>query len=389
MLSITKVLIAILISFMFLRVDSQRPLATWLTEDGKLPRYKDGKPIGPSVAQPVVFSAAQPSGGGLTIGNYLGALRHWAKLQKDYDCIFCIADLHAITKHQEPAELRKATLDTLAIYLASGITPRKSTIFLQSQVPEHAQLAWVLNNYAYVGELNRMTQFKEKSLNHGETITAGLFEYPVLMAADILLYQANKVPVGLDQKQHLELCRDIAKRFNLAYDTDLFQIPEPLVPAGTEGSRVMSLLNATKKMSKSDPNPNNAIFLLDDPAVAAKKIKGAVTDSDNPPVVRFDVVKKPGISNLIQIVAGITDSTISEVEEMTKGFNYGRFKSQAAEDVLYWLQNFQEDYRRYRENITYLQEILQEGREFAHKKAQKTLYQVFEKVGFITTHVVF
>jgi len=214
------------------------------------------------MSKPVVFSGAQPSGE-LSIGNYMGALRQWVKMQDDFDCIYCIVDLHAITVRQDPQQLRKATLDTLALYLACGIDPQKSTIFVQSHVPEHSQLSWALNCYTYFGELGRMTQFKDKSARYAENINAGLFGYPVLMAADILLYQTNQVPVGEDQKQHLELSRDIAARFNALYG-DIFTVPEPFIPKS--GARVMSLQEPTKKMSKSDDNRNNVIGLLEDPA---------------------------------------------------------------------------------------------------------------------------
>ncbi|MFQ8717178.1 MAG: tryptophan--tRNA ligase, partial [Enterobacter hormaechei] len=253
------------------------------------------------MTKPIFFSGAQPSGE-LTIGNYMGALRQWVSMQDDYHCIYCIVDLHAITARQDPEKLRKATLDTLALYLACGIDPEKSTIFVQSHVPEHAQLGWALNCYTYFGELSRMTQFKDKSARYSENINAGLFDYPVLMAADILLYQTNQVPVGEDQKQHLELSRDIAQRFNALYG-DVFKVPEPFIPKS--GARVMSLLEPTKKMSKSDDNRNNVIGLLEDPKSVVKKLKRAVTDSDEPPVVRYDVQNKAGVSNLLDILSGV------------------------------------------------------------------------------------
>lgn len=257
-------------------------------------------------SKPIVFSGAQPSGE-LTIGNYMGALRQWVQMQDDYDCIYCIVDLHAITARQDPALLRKRTLDTLALYLACGIDPKKSTIFVQSHVPEHSQLSWALNCYTYFGELSRMTQFKDKSARYAENINAGLFDYPVLMAADILLYQTNQVPVGEDQKQHLELSRDIASRFNNLYG-DIFKIPEPFIPKA--GARVMSLQDPTKKMSKSDDNRNNVIELLEDPKSVVKKIKRAMTDSDEPALIRYDVEKKAGVSNLLDILSGVTGQSI-------------------------------------------------------------------------------
>ena len=267
------------------------------------------------MTKPIVFSGVQPSGE-LTIGNYLGALRNWVKMQEDYECIFCVVDLHAITVRQDPAALRKATLDVLALYLACGIDPNKSTIFVQSHVPEHTQLSWILNCYTYFGEMSRMTQFKDKSARYAENINVGLFDYPVLMAADILLYQAKSVPVGDDQKQHLEITRDIAARFNALYG-DIFTIPEIFL--GKAGARIMSLQDPDKKMSKSDDNRNNVVTLLEDPKSVAKKIKRAVTDSDEPPVVRYDVKNKAGVSNLLDILSAVTDKSVAELEKEFEG----------------------------------------------------------------------
>ncbi|NDK99660.1 tryptophan--tRNA ligase [Photorhabdus bodei] len=329
--------------------------------------------------KPIVFSGAQPSGE-LTIGNYMGALRQWVKMQDDYDCIYCIVDQHAITVRQDPKELRKRTLDTLALYLACGIDPEKSTIFVQSHVPQHAQLSWVLNCYTYFGELSRMTQFKDKSARHAENINAGLFDYPVLMAADILVYQTNQVPVGIDQKQHLELSRDIAQRFNAIYG-NIFSLPEPFIPTG--GARVMALQDPEKKMSKSDDNRNNVIALLEDPKSAAKKIKRAVTDSEEPPRVRYDLEQKPGVSNLLDILAGVTDKTIPELEAEFEGQMYGHLKSAVADAVSGMLTELQERFHYFRNDEILLNKIMAEGAAKAKARAQITLDKVYEAVGFI------
>ncbi|ETS31739.1 tryptophanyl-tRNA synthetase [Photorhabdus khanii NC19] len=329
--------------------------------------------------KPIVFSGAQPSGE-LTIGNYMGALRQWVKMQDDYDCIYCIVDQHAITVRQDPQELRKRTLDTLALYLACGIDPEKSTIFVQSHVPQHAQLSWVLNCYTYFGELSRMTQFKDKSARHSENINAGLFDYPVLMAADILVYKTNQVPVGIDQKQHLELSRDIAQRFNAIYG-DIFTVPEPFIPAG--GARVMALQDPEKKMSKSDDNRNNVITLLEDPKSAAKKIKRAVTDSEEPPRVRYDLEQKPGVSNLLDILAGVTGKTIPELETEFAGQMYGHLKGAVADAVSGMLTELQERFHHCRNDEALLNKIMAEGAAKAKARAQITLDKVYEAVGFI------
>lgn len=331
------------------------------------------------MSKPIVFSGAQPSGE-LTIGNYMGALRQWVNMQDDYDCIYCIVDLHAITVRQDALQLRKATLDTLALYLACGIDPQKSTIFVQSHVPEHTQLSWVLNCYTYFGELSRMTQFKDKSSRYAENINAGLFDYPVLMAADILLYQTTQVPVGEDQKQHLELSRDIAQRFNTLYG-DVFKVPEPFIPKS--GARVMSLLEPTKKMSKSDDNRNNVIGLLEDPKSVVKKIKRAVTDSDEPPVVRYDVVNKAGVSNLLDILSAVTGKTIAELEQEFSGQMYGHLKGAVADAVSGMLTDLQARYHHFRNDEALLQQIMREGAEKASARALQTLKKVYEAVGFV------
>ncbi|WP_368875569.1 tryptophan--tRNA ligase [Proteus mirabilis] len=329
--------------------------------------------------KPIVFSGAQPSGE-LTIGNYMGALRQWVQMQDDYDCIYCIVDQHAITVRQDPTELRKRTLDTLALYLACGIDPEKSTIFVQSHVPQHAQLGWALNCYTYFGELSRMTQFKDKSARHAENINAGLFDYPVLMTADILLYQTNQVPVGIDQKQHLELSRDIAQRFNAIYG-DIFTVPDPFIPKG--GARVMALQDPAKKMSKSDDNRNNVIALLEDPKAAAKKIKRAVTDSEEPPRVAYDLENKAGVSNLLDILAGVTGKTIPELEAEFEGKMYGHLKGAVAEAVSDMLTNIQERFNTFRNDEALLNKIMKEGADKAKARAQTTLDKVYEAIGFI------
>lgn len=331
------------------------------------------------MSKPIVFSGAQPSGE-LTLGNYLGALKNWVALQNEYDCVYCIVNQHAITVRQDPQKLRKATLDTLALYLACGIDPKQSTIFVQSHVPAHAELGWALNCYTYFGELSRMTQFKDKSARHAENINAGLFDYPVLMAADILLYQANLVPVGDDQKQHLELSRDIAMRFNTLYG-DIFTVPEPFI--AKVGARVMSLQDPTKKMSKSDENRNNVIGLLENPKDIEKKIKRAMTDSDEPPVVRYDLKNKAGVSNLLDILTGITGKPIAELEKEFEGKMYGHLKTEVATQVIDMLTALQTKYHQYRDDESYLHSIMQEGAEKARSKAEPTLKKVYDAIGFV------
>ena len=322
---------------------------------------------GQIMAKPIVFSGVQPSGE-LTIGNYLGALRNWVKMQEDYECIFCVVDLHAITVRQDPAALRKATLDVLALY------------FVQSHVPEHTQLSWVLNCYTYFGEMSRMTQFKDKSARYAENINVGLFDYPVLMAADILLYQAKSVPVGDDQKQHLEITRDIANRFNALYG-DIFTVPEIFI--GKAGARIMSLQDPEKKMSKSDDNRNNVVTLLEDPKSVTKKIKRAVTDSDEPPIVRYDVQNKAGVSNLLDILSAVTDKPVADLEKEFEGKMYGHLKTAVADEVSHLLIGLQERFHQYRNDEALLDKILREGAAKARAKAQETLEKVYEAVGFV------
>lgn len=331
------------------------------------------------MSKPIVLSGAQPSGQ-LTIGNYMGALRQWVRMQDDYDCLYCIVDLHAITVRQDPQALHKACLDAAALYLAVGIDPAKSTVFLQSHVPQHAELGWILNCYTQMGELSRMTQFKDKAQRFENNVNVGLFGYPVLMAADILLYQANQVPVGHDQKQHLELTRDIAYRFNTLYG-DLFTMPEPFIPE--QGARVMSLQDPTKKMSKSDENQNNIIGLLEDPKAVAKKIKRAVTDSEEPPVVRFDIAEKPGVSNLLTLLHGATGEAIVDLERRFEGKMYGHLKTETADAVVAMLEPLQQRYRELREDEPRLLAILGEGAEKARQRAELTLKRVYEAVGFV------
>ncbi|CAJ0992398.1 tryptophan--tRNA ligase [Pantoea sp. Nvir] len=331
--------------------------------------------------KPIVFSGAQPSGA-LTIGNYMGALRQWVQMQDDFHCIYCIVDLHAITVRQDPASLRKSTLDTLALYLACGINPHKSTIFVQSHVPEHAQMSWILNCYAYFGELSRMTQFKDKSVRYEQNINIGLFAYPVLMASDILLYQTNQVPIGEDQKQHLELSCDIARRFNALYG-NIFCVPKPFIPKA--GARVMSLLEPTRKMSKSDNNRNNVIGLLEDISSVVKKIKRAVTDSEDPPVVRYNVKEKAGVSNLLDILAGVTGKTIAELELEFEGRMYSDLKNAVIDAVSSMLSELQERYNLYRNDQAFLEQIMRDGAQKARVRAQQTLQKTYEAIGFVSS----
>ncbi|WP_439257511.1 tryptophan--tRNA ligase [Lonepinella sp. BR2271] len=335
------------------------------------------------MSKPVVLSGVQPSGE-LTIGNYLGALRQWVKMQDDFECLFCIVDLHAITVRQDPAQLRKASLDVLALYLACGIDPSKSTIFIQSHVPEHTQLAWALNCYTYFGEMGRMTQFKDKSSKHADNVNVGLFTYPVLMAADILLYQANQVPVGEDQRQHLEITRDIAQRFNALYPTEkgeIFVVPEAFIPKA--GAKVMALQEPTKKMSKSDDNRNNVITLLEEPKSVEKKIKRAMTDGEEPPVVRYDPQNKAGVSNLLEILSVIRDVPIADLEKEFEGQMYGHLKGAVAESVVNMLTELQERFYHYRNNETLLNQIAAEGAKKARERASKTLADVYQAIGFV------
>lgn len=331
------------------------------------------------MSKPIVLSGCQPSGQ-LTIGNYMGALRQWSAMQDDYDCLYMLVDLHAITVRQDPKALREACLDGLALYVACGIDPSKSTIFMQSHVSQHAELGWVMNCYAQMGELNRMTQFKDKSAKNVTNINAGLFSYPALMAADILLYQANKVPVGDDQKQHLELSRDIATRFNNLYG-EVFRIPEPYIPEF--GARVMSLQEPTKKMSKSDDNPNNFIGLLEEPKKIAKKIKRAVTDSDEQARIYFDVKEKPGVSNLLSLLSCATGKTVETLVPEYEDKMYGHLKGDVADAVVALIEPIQERYKALREDRAELNRIMAQGAEKAGARAAKTLAKVYDAIGII------
>ncbi len=324
-----------------------------------------------------IFSGMQPTGI-LTLGNYLGAMRNWVALQDEYDCIYSVVDLHSLTIRNEAKELREQRMSLLAQYLACGIDPEKSIVFMQSHVSAHAELNWVLGCYTYVGELNRMTQFKEKSAKHEENVNAGLFTYPVLMAADVLLYQTDLVPVGNDQKQHLEIARDIAERFNGVYG-NVFQIPEPYIPK--VGARIMSLQEPTSKMSKSDDNKNAFISLLDPPQTIVKKFKRAVTDSEA--VVRYDLEEKPGISNLISIYASVSGKTLEEIVEEFEGKGYGDFKVSVGEAVAETLRPVQERYQELMNSKDYLNDVLKKGAEDAARLASRTLNKVYKKVGLL------
>ena len=325
----------------------------------------------------VVYSGIQPSGM-LTLGNYVGAVRNWGKMQEEFDCIYCVVNMHAITVRQEPAVLRRRTLETYALLMACGIDPAKSILYVQSHVPEHAQLSWALNCYTYMGELNRMTQFKDKSEKHPDNINAGLFDYPVLMAADILLYQADLVPVGADQKQHLEITRDIAERFNNLYG-EVFTVPDGYIPK--VGARIMSLQEPERKMSKSDENENGYIALLDPPDVITRKIKRAVTDSDTENAIRV-APEKPGVSNLIGIYSVLTEKTTQQVEEEFAGKGYGAFKPAVAEAVVETLKPIQDRYQAYLSDKAQLEALMKDGAEIAAAIARRTLRKVYKKIGF-------
>lgn len=327
----------------------------------------------------VIFSAVQPSGN-ITLGNYLGAIKSWVDLQRDYHCCYSIADLHSITVRQDPKELRKRTMDLLKLYIACGIDPEENILFIQSQVPAHAQAAWVMNCFTYMGELSRMTQFKDKSKRHADNINAGLFTYPVLMAVDILLYQADLVPVGKDQLQHIEITRDIAERFNSIYG-NVFKIPEGFMPKA--GAKIMSLAEPTKKMSKSDENPKAYISMLDDFSVIEKKIKSAVTDSEGVIEYRENDETKAGVNNLITIMSAVTGRGIEQIVSEYSSKGYGVFKADVAEAVVEHIRPIRKKYDELSGDKAYLAEVYTRGAQRADRIAQRTLGKIYKKVGFV------
>ena len=322
-----------------------------------------------------IFSGIQPTGE-LTLGSYMGALKNWVALQDEYDCLYCIVDMHAITVRQVPADLRRRSVAQLAQYIACGLDPEKNIMFIQCHVPQHAELSWVLGCYTQFGELSRMTQFKDKAKKHADNITAGLFTYPVLMAADILLYQSDLVPVGDDQRQHVELCRNIATRFNNWFP-DTFTLPEAFVPK--MGARIMSLGQPENKMSKSEPD--GCVFLMDKPEDIMRKFKRAVTDCET--AVRYDQENKPGISNLLTIYCAATGKTMAEAEAEFADQGYGVFKPAVGEAVVELLRPIQEEANRLMADKAYLESVYQKGAERASALANRTLRKVYKKVGFV------
>ncbi|MCL2840148.1 MAG: tryptophan--tRNA ligase [Defluviitaleaceae bacterium] len=327
------------------------------------------------MSKQTIFSGIQPTGIP-TLGSLLGAIKHWERLSTEYTCLYCVVDMHSITVRQNPEELRANTRQMLAWLIALDIDPSQNILYIQSQVPAHAELSWILNCFTYMGELSRMTQFKEKSIKKAENTNAGLFTYPVLMAADILLYQTNLVPVGDDQKQHLELSRDVAGRFNKVYG-DIFKIPEPYI--ATVGARIMGLQNPTSKMSKSEENINDTIFLSDPPNVIIKKFKKAVTDSDNQICV---LPEKPGVSNLLSIYSVITGTTLADCEKEFEGQGYGHFKTTVGEAVADLLLPYQKEQARIIADTSYLTKVAEEGAAKARELAATTLAIVKNAVGF-------
>ncbi len=324
----------------------------------------------------VSFSGVQPSGN-LTIGNYLGAIRNFSLYSEAYKCFYCVVDSHAITVRQVPAELRRRTYETLALYIACGLDPQKNTLYVQSHVHEHTELAWILNCFTMFGELSRMTQFKDKSTKHADNINAGLFTYPVLMASDILLYQTDVVPIGVDQKQHVELCRNIADRFNQLYP-GTFTMPEPII--AKDGKKIMSLAEPTKKMSKSDENANAVVYILDDRDTIIRKFKRAVTDSDT--CVRF-AEGKDGINNLMSIYSCFTQKTYEEIEREFEGKGYGDFKLAVGEACADALEPIQKEYTKLLSDKAYLEQVMAKGAEEASYVARRTIGKVKKKLGFV------
>ncbi len=323
-----------------------------------------------------VFSGVQPSGN-LTIGNYLGAIKNFSRFSNEFKTFYCVVDMHAITVRQIPAELRRRTYETLALYMACGLDPAKNTLFVQSHVPEHAELGWILNCYTMFGELSRMTQFKDKSAKHAQNINAGLFTYPALMAADILLYGTDIVPVGVDQKQHLELARDIAMRFNQIY-SDTFTVPEGYIP--TDTMKIMSLSDPLYKMSKSDENQNAVVYILDSKDDVMRKFKKAVTDSES--CVKYSE-NKPGVSNLMTIYRAFTNKTFNEIEREFEGKGYGDFKLAVGEACADGLASVRDEYARLIADKAYLESVMKSGAEEAHRYAWKTMSKVKRKIGFV------
>ena len=328
----------------------------------------------PTETKKIIFSGIQPSGT-LTLGNYIGALRNFKLLEDEYQCIYCVVDMHAITVRQDPAALRRRCLELTAIYIASGLDPKKNIIYCQSHVSGHAELAWILNCFTYMGELQRMTQFKDKAQKHADNINAGLFTYPTLMAADILLYQTNLVPIGADQKQHLELARDIAIRMNNLYG-DLFTVPDGYF--GKAGTRVMSLVDPTRKMSKSD-EPNSYIAILDKPEEIRRKFRRAVTDSDGE--IRVDRENKPGVTNLLDILSAVTGEGAQQIADRLSGKGYGALKDEVAEAVIAELAPVQARYSEILADKAYLEGVMQSGAERASRIAAKTMRKVHKKLG--------
>lgn len=324
----------------------------------------------------IIFSGIQPSGC-ITLGNYLGAIKNWVELQDEYNCLYSVVDMHSITVRQDPQTLRKRCMEFLCAFIACGLDPEKNIMYFQSHVSAHAELGWILNCFTYMGELSRMTQFKDKSAKHADNINGGLYTYPVLMAADILLYKADLVPVGVDQKQHLELTRDIATRFNSIYG-DVFTVPEPYIPK--VGARIMGLQDPTKKMSKSDPNPKGFISITEDASVIAKKIKSAVTDSDGR-VCRGE--GKEGIENLMNILSATTGESLESIEARFEGKGYGEFKNEVSEAVVESLRPIKAEYDRLISDKAYIESVYKKGAETASYIANKTLTKVFKKIGFV------